>query len=203
VDPDRYETLAGPHHLETPRTKGSRFIADAYPIDSAEAAEASIKTVRKTYHDATHHCFAYRLGREGSTYRSSDDGEPSGSAGVPILRQIEASGLSDILVVVTRYYGGTKLGTGGLGRAYGGAASAVLGEAKRRVRLLSGKVELAFSYEDTAPVMRLLDRFNGRITSSLYGDGTTLTVEIPLSQIEPFADAFVDELRGRGSVREL
>lgn len=203
VDPDRYDTLAAAHHCEIPKIKGSRFIADAFPIESTEAADAFLGTVRKTYHDATHHCFAYRLGRVGDTYRSSDDGEPSGSAGVPILRQIESSELSDVLVVVTRYYGGTKLGTGGLARAYGGAASAVLGEARRRVRLLRGELELVFSYDDTAPVMRLIDRFEGRVTSSHYGEGTTLVVQIPLSQLEPFAAAFVDELRGRGMARPL
>lgn len=201
--PDRYESPARPSHAEIPRVKGSRFIADAVPVSSAEGAELSIAAIRKTYHDATHHCYAYRLGVEGEPYRSSDAGEPSGSAGIPILRQIESSGLSDVLVVVTRYFGGTKLGTGGLARAYAEAASLVLSDVERRVRRLYGTMKLSFSYDDTSPVMRLLEKFEARTVSSEYGEGTVLTVEVPLSQLEAFESEFVQELRGRGMVRAL
>ena len=197
---DRYETLAASHSEEIPKIKGSRFIGDAYPVESIEAAVECIGEIRRRRHDASHHCFAYRLGPEGSPFRSSDDGEPSGSAGAPILRQIESTGLSDVLVVVTRYFGGTKLGTGGLVRAYGDAAAAVLSSAKRRTRQLYASFELVFAYEDTAPVMRLIDQFEARVTSSRYGERTTLMVEVPRSRAESFAEGFVEDLGGRGVV---
>lgn len=200
---DRYESLARSCHAEIPRIKGSRFIADAHPVSTSEAADGAIAAIRKTYHDATHHCYAYRLGPDGESYRSHDDGEPSGSAGAPILRQIESSGLSDVLVVVTRYFGGTKLGTGGLARAYGEAASHVLTGAKRCTRQLYAPMKLSFSYDDTSPVMRLLEKFDARTVSSEYGKDTVLTVDVPLSKVESFATEFVQELRGRGTVRAL
>ena len=197
---DRYETLAAPHSAEIPKIKGSRFIGDAFPVESPEAADERIGEVRKRYHAASHHCFAYRLGPEGVIFRSSDDGEPSGSAGAPILRQIESSGLSDVLVVVTRYFGGTKLGTGGLVRAYGDAADFVLNAAKRQTRQLYTAFELVFAYNDTAPVMRLIDRFGARVVTSRYAEGTTLRVEVPTSRADAFAEAFVDDLGARGEI---
>lgn len=200
---DRYETLVEPQSAEIPKVKGSRFISDAFPVESAEAADHRITEIRKRYHGATHHCFAYRLGPDGDTFRSSDDGEPSGSAGAPILRQIESSGLSDVLVVVTRYFGGTKLGTGGLARAYGGAAALVLESAKRHTCRLYTSFELVFAYDDTAPVMRLIERFDARVASSRYGEGTTLHVEVPMSRAEAFMERFVEDLGGRGAVRVL
>ena len=199
---DRYETLVASHSEEIPKIKGSRFIGDACPVESPEAAAECIGEIRRRYHDASHHCFAYRLGPGGIPFRSSDDGEPSGSAGAPILRQIESSGLSDVLVVVTRYFGGIKLGTGGLVRAYGDAAAAVLRSAERRTRQLYASFELVFAYEDTAPVMRLVDRFEARVTSSRYGERTTLMVEVPRSRAESFADGFVEDLGGRGVVTQ-
>jgi len=203
VASDRYETLARPSHVEIPRIKGSRFIADAMPVESQEDAEREVEAVRKRYHDATHHCYGYRFGVTGEPYRSSDDGEPSGSAGAPILRQIEASGLSDVLVVVTRYFGGTKLGTGGLVRAYGEAASQALRAGRRRTRRLYGAFALSFSYDDTSPVMRLLDRFEARIIASKYGDATELKVDVPLSVVDAFLETFVEELSGRGRAVRL
>ncbi|HLA62868.1 MAG TPA: YigZ family protein, partial [Rhodothermales bacterium] len=124
MDSDRYPTLAAsPAPVEPPKTKGSRFIGDAFPARSEAEVAACLERVRRREHTATHHCWAARLGVPGPTGygarpRYSDDGEPGGSAGLPILREIDRRGLSDVLVVVTRYYGGTKLGTGGLARAY-------------------------------------------------------------------------------------
>ena len=100
------------------KDNGSRFIALAYPVESEEEVREIVSLLRKEYHDARHHCYAYRLGVDGAVFRSSDDGEPSGSAGRPILGQIDSAGLSDILVVVVRYFGGIKLGIPGLIRAY-------------------------------------------------------------------------------------
>jgi len=199
VAPDRYDIAAGHCQVEIPKIKGSRFIGEVYPVASVEDAEARLSAVRKAFHDATHHCYAYRLGVEGDVFRSSDDGEPSGSAGAPILRQLESSGLSDTLVVVVRYYGGTKLGTGGLVRAYGAAAEAVLNVAERKVRQLFREVSLRFGYDDTAPVMRLVDRYEARIVSSRYGTDTVLKLAVPQSSVDKLLADFIEDLGGRGT----
>ena len=99
------------------KDNGSRFIALAYPVESEQEVKEHVSALKKEYHDARHHCYAYRLGHRGETFRCSDDGEPSGSAGRPILGQIDAASLSDVLVVVVRYFGGIKLGIPGLIRA--------------------------------------------------------------------------------------
>jgi len=199
VAPDRYDIAAGHCQAEIPKVKGSRFIGEVYPVASVEDAEARLNAVRKAFHDATHHCYAYRLGPEGDVFRSSDDGEPSGSAGGPILRQLESSGLSDTLVVVVRYYGGTKLGTGGLVRAYGSAAEAVLNATERKVRQLFREVSLRFGYDDTAPVMRLVDRYEARIVSSRYGTDTVLKLAVPRSSVDKLLADFIEDLGGRGT----
>ena len=100
------------------KDNGSRFIAFIYPVETEEEVREIVSGLRKEYHDARHHCYAYRLGYKGDVFRASDDGEPSGSAGRPILGQIDSAGLSDVLVVVVRYFGGIKLGIPGLIRAY-------------------------------------------------------------------------------------
>ena len=107
------------------KDNGSRFIALAYPVETEEEVKEIVASLKKKYHDARHHCFAYRLGHKGDRFRANDDGEPSSSAGRPILGQIDSRCLSDVLVVVVRYFGGIKLGTGGLVRAY--TSSAKLG----------------------------------------------------------------------------
>lgn len=108
------------------KERGSKFLSFAMPIASIEEAKVAVSTYSKKYHKARHVCFAYRMGKNGETYRSYDDGEPSGCAGKPILRQIDRHNLSNVLVVVIRYFGGTKLGTGGLMRAYREASNEAL-----------------------------------------------------------------------------
>ena len=100
------------------KDNGSRFIAFLYPVETEDEVRTIVASLRKEYHDARHHCYAYRLGYKGDVFRASDDGEPSGSAGRPILGQIDSAGLSDVLIVVVRYFGGIKLGIPGLIRAY-------------------------------------------------------------------------------------
>ena len=114
---DAYRSLAAPSEGLF-KDNGSRFIALAYPVETEEEVKNIVAALRKEYHDARHHCYAYRLGYQGNIFRASDDGEPAGSAGRPILGQIDSAGLSDVLVVVVRYFGGIKLGIPGLIRAY-------------------------------------------------------------------------------------
>ncbi len=194
---DTYRVVAGTARAEL-REKGSRFIAEVFPVETEEEAVAAIEAVRRREHAATHHCTAYRLGPEGELFRVNDDGEPSGTAGLPILRQIDARGLTNTLVVVTRYFGGTKLGRGGLSRAYSEAAARALDQAPVTECIVTVPFRLRFAYADTAPVMRLIERTGARIRATRYDAETELLVEVPRSQAAAFAEAFVEMLAGRG-----
>ena len=197
---DSYRTLARPTLAEPPKTKGSRFIGEAFPVASEEEAGERIEAVRKREHAATHWCWAWRLGTEGDAFRYSDDGEPSGSAGAPILRQIDARGLTNTLVVVTRYYGGTKLGTGGLVRAYGEAAALVLDAAPVAERIVRVPVRLRFAYDDTSPAMHTVSRFDAEIAEQHYAEDTELVVRVRRSEADALRAAFIDALGGRGTI---
>lgn len=196
---DTYWTLDAPARIRL-KVVDSRFVAEAFPVHSADEADARIETVRKRAHKATHHCTAYRIGRSGDTFRYDDDGEPSGTAGPPILRQIDARDLTNTLVVVTRYFGGTKLGTGGVARAYGDAAAAVLDAAEVVERIERVPVRVRFAYDDTRPARQTLRRFDAEVQVEAYSDVTELTVGVPRSEAEAFVEAFTDALGGRGEV---
>ena len=197
--PDRYRVPARDAGAEI-REKGSRFIAEVFRIDSADAADARLERVRRREHAATHHCSAYRLGVECDVFRYDDDGEPSGTAGIPILRQIDARALTNVLVVVTRYFGGTKLGTGGLARAYGAAAADALDEAGAVEREIRTRIQVRFAYDDTAPAMQVINQFGAHVEASEYSTVTELVVAVRRSLAADFRHAFRDALGGRGHV---
>jgi uncharacterized YigZ family protein len=192
-----YPILDGATRVEI-KVKGSRFIGEALPVDSVAAAEEALQAIRKREYDATHHCSAWRIDPEGREFRYSDDGEPSGSAGAPILRQIEGRGLSGALVVVTRYYGGTKLGTGGLIRAYGEAASLALDEAPVREIIPRERRTIRFAYEDTSPAMHTIGLFDAVMAGTRYSEMTEIDLDIRSGEVEAFEAAFVEALSGRG-----
>ena len=165
------------HYARTEsKVKGSRFIAEAKRVDSVKDAEAEIAAIRKREYNATHHCTAYRIGSDGHIFRYNDDGEPNGTAGAPILRQIDARQLTNILVVVTRYYGGTKLGTGGLLRAYGEAASEALAAALIEEHVIRTRVRLRFGYADTSPAMHTISRFDVAISVNINNPGDYISI---------------------------
>lgn len=194
---DTYRVVADAVRAEW-REKGSRFIAEVFPVETEKEVVAAIEAVRRREHAATHHCIAYRLGPEGEICRYHDDGEPAGTAGLPILRQLEARGLTNTLVVVTRYFGGTKLGRGGLIRAYGEAARRALGQAPVAERKMLVSFRLRFAFADTGSVMHLIERTGARIRETRYHTETELWVEVPRSHAVAFAEAFVETLAGRG-----
>ena len=138
------------------KDNGSRFIAKAYPVESEEEIKQIVAAIKKEYHDARHHCYAWRLGLDGAAWRANDDGEPSGSAGRPILGQIDSAGLSDVLVVVIRYFGGIKLGIPGLIRAYKTSTADALANARVVEKVAGRWVTLKFSYESLPAVMKLV-----------------------------------------------
>lgn len=199
---DTYRTIEKPARAEQ-TVEGSRFLAEAMPVAKRREVTAHIETIREREHNATHHCTGYRLGVEGDDARYNDDGEPSGTAGPPILRQIEARNLTNVLVVVTRYFGGTELGTGGLARAYGNAAAAALNRASLVERIVRTPVRLRFDYDDTAPAEQVLRQFDTEIQGSTYTDVTTLTVGVRRSEADAFVEAFTNALSDRGEVLRI
>lgn len=196
---DSYRTIAAHASVEI-KVKGSRFIAESFPAHCELEAVGRMDQIRRREHAASHHCTAFRIGVDADLFRYNDDGEPSGTAGLPIMRQIEGRELTNVLVVVTRYFGGTKLGTGGLIRAYATAASHVLDASGVREHVISSRVSVSFEYEDTSPAMRVIGLFDANVIESMYSERTVLTIGVPRSQIEDFRNAFADALGGRGIV---
>lgn len=153
------------------KDKGSKFIGLAFPVKTEEEAKHIIIDVKKKYYDATHHCYAYQIGHVGEpNFRINDDGEPSGTAGKPIYGQILSNHLTDILIIVVRYFGGTKLGVSGLINAYKTCAMLTLNEAKKIDMPIKHLYEIVFQYDDLNNVMQLLKKYNAEITATEYGN---------------------------------
>ena len=199
---DTYLTVAGSGSAEL-TVKASRFIGEAVPAASVEQAMAYVDAVRKREYNASHHCFAYRLGFDAENFRYSDDGEPNGTGGSPILRHIDGRGLTNLVVVVTRYYGGTNLGTGGLIRAYGDAAAAALDAAGTVTNILRERVSLTFQYADTSPAMHTINQFDAPILDTHYTDVTEIIVDVRRAETDALDAMFTAALAGRGAVQRL
>lgn len=163
------------------KDKGSRFISLAYPVETEDEVKAILDSLHKEYHDARHHCYAYRLGCNGEKFRANDDGEPSGSSGRPILGQIDSRGLSDVLVVVVRYFGGIKLGVPGLIRAYKTATADALDNAGVLTKIASRRYEIKFGYLAMNQVMKILKEMNLPQNDQNFGEICTLKTSIRLS----------------------
>ena len=180
-DPD--EGMLKPSGEGVFKDNGSRFIALAYQVTSEERVKEIVAALKKEYHDARHHCYAYRIGADGSRFRANDDGEPSGSAGRPILGQIDSAGLSDVLVVVVRYFGGIKLGIPGLIRAYKESAADALKNCGRVNKVATGSFSLFFPYEEINEAMKISREFSQTQTSPEFGADCILRMDVPLSKI--------------------
>ncbi len=195
----RYYTIAGSSEALL-KIEGSRFIAEAHPAYSVEEAEERLLAARKKYFDATHHCYAYAIGEERAVFRYSDDGEPSGTAGVKIFSALQAKDISDAILIVTRYFGGTKLGVGGLGRAYHDAAAAVLAAARPVLRLPVQRLTARVEYTYVTPVMGLTQRFEAFIDATEYAEKVTFTLFVPLAAVEHFTRQLTDLTNGTAIV---
>ncbi|MBX2843194.1 MAG: YigZ family protein [Flammeovirgaceae bacterium] len=150
------------------KEKGSKFYAFAYPVSNEEEIKSAIQDLKKQYYDARHHCFAFILGIDKTNYRANDDGEPGNSAGPPILGQIRSKELTDVLVVVVRYFGGTKLGVGGLITAYKAAANDALGNAEIITKYLEKRFRVEFEYPQMNEVMKLVKDFDLKIEDQYF-----------------------------------
>lgn len=181
---DLYKTISEPS-TATIREKMSRFIAFAHPVETAQQAKEVIAEYQRKYHDARHVCWAYMLGQERKDFLSNDNGEPSGTAGKPILGQINSFGLTNIVIVVVRYFGGIKLGTPGLIQAYREAARSAIEEAtvvEKRVKVTS---TVSFGYVSLTPVMRLLKNPGVNILSQDFDNTCSITFSTPADDMEP------------------
>ncbi len=197
---DQYTTIAAPERGEI-KVRGSRFIASARPLRGRNEVLQALADLRREFFDATHHCYAYRLGPDGSDFRAVDGGEPAGTAGKPILAAIDRAGFTDLLVVVTRYFGGTKLGVGGLARAYGEAAASVLGSAAPRVCQIAVTLRVSFAHSLTGPVMHAVGRVGATIEATDYDEEVRMVLSIRASRAGELEEALVEGTRGAVRIR--
>lgn len=182
---DTYFSIAGPSE-GIYKELGSKFLAFAWPVETEEEAKSRITAVRKEYFDARHHCFAWRLGLTGEPYRLSDDGEPSSTAGRPIHGQLLSRELSDVLVVVVRYFGGVKLGVPGLIRAYKTATQDALDHAEVIEKVAGRHFTIQFGYLQMNDVMKTLKDMGIAPIRQDFDLDCTMEVRVRLSQIEDF-----------------
>lgn len=189
---DHITTIAEPSFAEH-KAKGSRFLAFAYPIACADDIKPLLAKLHDEHHKAVHWCYAYRLGADGTQFRANDDGEPSGSAGMPILRQIDSAGVSDVAVIVVRYFGGTLLGVPGLIQAYKQSAAAALQAAARLEKPILCVWDLRFAYDKTSEVMRLIKRAEAQIVHQQMDMQVGLRIAVPKSR----ADGLMQQLNDK------
>ncbi len=166
------------------KEKGSKFIAYAFPMDSVEAFNEQLKKLKKEHLKSRHHCYAYRIGLTGEPYRINDDGEPSGTAGKPIYGQLIKENLSDIGVIVVRYFGGVKLGTSGLIRSYKEATILALDNVFPIEKTVTKKVLLSFTYERLGAIMEAIKGIETIKTEKLFEDTPRIIMHVPQSLTE-------------------
>ena len=195
---DSYLTIAAPAEAAS-RERSSKFLAIAYPVQDEERIRELLDALRKKYYDATHHCYAWRLGAGGASWRANDDGEPSGTAGKPILGQLLSHELTDCLVVVVRYFGGTKLGVPGLIAAYRESAAEAIAAAEIVRRTVDRTIRVSYPYLAMNDVMRVVKEEQPVIRSQSFDNLCTLELTIR----ESCADRLAQRLRkAGGSIEE-
>lgn len=182
---DSYRSISAPSEGLF-KDNGSRFIARAYPVETEEEIRDIVSSLKKEYHDARHHCYAWRLGYRGDRFRASDDGEPSGSSGKPILGQIDSRGLSDVLVVVIRYFGGIKLGIPGLIRAYRTSTADALDSAEIIEKVASRRFRLHFGYMNMNAVMKIMKELGLSPGGQDFGMECSMETSVRLTLIPEF-----------------
>ena len=180
---DSYLTIAEPAEAIY-KERSSKFLTYAYPVESEEEIKELLDALRKEYYDATHHCYAYRLGAQGEVYRANDDGEPSGTAGKPILGQLLSADLTNCLVVVVRYFGGTKLGVSGLIQAYKEAAADVIAVSDVIEKTVDTVLRVDFSYMVMNDIMRIIKEECPQIVEQIFDNLCTMTLSIRQSKAD-------------------
>jgi len=182
---DTYKTIEAPSE-GLYKEKGSKFIALAFPASSEEQVKEVLDELRKSYHDARHHCYAYSLGTRGDKWRMNDDGEPSGTAGKPIYGQLQSFEVTNILVVVIRYFGGTKLGVSGLINAYKTATHDALANAKVITKTVNDIFKLTFGYTVMNDIMRIIKETDVEIKSQNFDNVCSIVTSVRQKQVDEF-----------------
>lgn len=200
----RYPIPARPHRAEETILK-SRFITTLGHAPSAEAAHSFLARIKAEFPDATHHCWAYVAGPPGDTASigMSDDGEPHGTAGRPMLAVLLHSGVGEIVAVCTRYYGGTKLGTGGLSRAYSGGVRLALEALTTQEKVERATLGLKVTYETLDPLRRLLEELEGVVQEEEYSEVVRLRVAVPTEKVKALTERVAGMSRGQAVVERL
>lgn len=188
---DSYKSIAEPSDGLF-KDNGSRFIARAYPVETEEEIKEIVAALKKEYYDARHHVYAYRLGYKGDKFRANDDGEPSGSSGRPVLGQIDSFGLSDILVVVIRYFGGIKLGIPGLIRAYKTSTADALENACIIEKIASRRFRVSFGYMNMNSVMKVFKDMGLEQKNQKFDMECCMETTVRLSQVDTFLERMGD-----------
>lgn len=184
---DSYRTIAAPEDTEI-KILGSRFLSYAVPVSEGEEFLAFLESLKREHYNATHHCFAWRIGFNGEDFRYSDDGEPSGTAGKRILGSIDREQLTETGIVVVRYFGGTKLGVGGLARAYSDAADAVLTRSRIETRYVTVDLSITFPYDMTSQVHHVIEMHDVDVLDRRYLEDTSYDVRVRLSKKQRFIE---------------
>jgi uncharacterized YigZ family protein len=180
--------------------RGSKFFAYAFPVTDEEEIKSYLEQLRKDHWKARHHCYAYRLGTDGNNFRANDDGEPSGTAGKPILGQIDSFNLANVLIVVIRYFGGTKLGVGGLINAYRTAASEALTSSTIVNQIITDSFIIQYDYEITGQIMSFLNQHDLKILNQTYNERATVNFEVQISKTEQILDVLKEQSLNEGFV---
>lgn len=184
----QFSSIASPVENIILKEKGSKFIGYAYPINSEEELKQLLQKIREEHPKATHHCYAFRMGINGENYRANDDGEPSGTAGLPIYNQLLAHDVTNILLIVVRYYGGTKLGVSGLVKAYKESAKMTLENSEIITKELEEKIEIKFPFAQQNHIFTLLNKFDTKIIDFTSEENCTILAAIKVSQKENISD---------------
>ena len=188
---DSYKSIASEAHGLF-KDNGSRFIARAYPVETEDQVKEIVASLKKEYYDARHHVYAYRLGHTGEKFRANDDGEPSGSSGRPVLGQIDSNGLSDILVVVIRYFGGIKLGIPGLIRAYKTSTADALSNAEIIEKIASRHFRISFGYMNMNDVMKVMKDMGLELKNQRFDMECSIDTSVRLSLVDSFLERMAD-----------
>ena len=183
-----FNTIKSPEENILLKEKGSKFIGIDIPVHDEEDLKKSLQKIREEHPKATHHCYAFRLGMKGENYRANDDGEPSGSAGLPIYNQLLAHDITNVLIIVVRYYGGTKLGVSGLVKTYKESAKITLEEAEIITKELESEIEISFNFSQQNQIFTLLNKFDGRILDFLSDEKCVITAKIKTSLNENISE---------------
>lgn len=183
-----YQTIEKPVENILIKEKGSKFIGFLYPILNENELKEALQKIRELHPKATHHCYAYRMGLNGENYRINDDGEPSGSAGLPIYNQLLANDITNVLLISVRYFGGTKLGVGGLVKTYKESAKATIEEAKIIIKELESEIKIDFNFAQQNTIFSLLNKFNAQVLEFDAQEECTIRASVKTSQKENISE---------------